>query len=420
MKRHLSLVALALLAAVALSDSYVLQNVRIVTPGMPVVERGMIIVSGDKIVHVGAPTAYESGYAVLDCTGLTAYPGFIDSYTQSHLSLPPAPGNAEARSAVDGPLASMWHENRKAVYADLDVSAHVDAKSLNARHKQGVTVAMLASGRGAFGGQTAIAAMLDGEKATLVASRTFQEMSFNTSGAGYPSSAMARIAFMRQLLFDGEHYVANPPQNGVPDATVSAIGDVATGLQRALFAADSEREIQRALDLADEFGIKMTLFGKTAVADHAAELNRRGIAAIMEAGLPREPRKELSEDPDRRLNDPPLAYLLEQHRKWEEECLATVRAHKAGVRFAFSSEGGADTFLQDVRRHVELGLPKDAALAALTKDAAEILGIADRAGTIEVGKLANLVLMSGDWELAESKVKHVFVNGTKFDIAEGN
>ena len=419
MTRFSCLFALAALGATAPAQNYVLKEVRIVTPGKPVVERGMIIVAGDKIVHAGAPTAYESAFTVIDCTGLTAYPGFIDAYTQSGLSLPEAPSNAEARSAVDGPLASMWHENRKAVYADLDVSAHLDLKSLNARHRQGVTVAMLASGRGAFGGQTAIAAMLDGEKATLLSTRAFQEMSFSTSGAGYPGSAMARIAFLRQLLIDGEYYLAHPPQDGEADAIVSAIGDVATGLQRALFVADTEREIQRALNIADEFGLRLTLFGTEAVADHAAELKRRGVAAIMQAAFPREPRKELSEDPVRRLNDPPLAYLMEQHKQWQEDCLAVLRAHKAGIPFAFSSQGDTDIFLENVRKHVALGLPADAALAAMTVRSAEILGISDKVGSIEVGKLANLVLMTGDWEKADSKIKHVFVTGVKFDIAEG-
>jgi hypothetical protein len=417
--RTVAFAALVLAASTGFADSFVLSNVRIVTPGKATIERGMVIVSEDKIVHAGAPTSYESGFTVLDCTGLTVYPGFIDAYTRAGLELPAAAANGEPRSAIEGPLATMWHENRKGVYADLDVSLHV-AKTLSARHKQGVTAAMLASGRGAFGGLTAIANMLDGEKPSLLATRAFQEMSFNTSGGGYPSSAMARIALLRQLLFDGEYYVGHPPQNGEADATVSAIGDVATGLQRALFAADSEREVQRALNLADEFDLRITLYGTASVWEHAATLKERGIGVIAQAALPREPRTELSEDPVRRLNDPPIEYLQEQHKEWKEERLAVVKLHRAGVKFAFSSEGDTDLFLQNVRKQIELGLPADAALRALTLDAAEILGVADKVGSIEVGKLANLVLTTGDWEKPDTKVKHVFVAGKKHDIPEAN
>ncbi len=418
--RGFAVFVLVLAISPAFADSYVLKNVRIVTPGKATVEGGMIIVSGDKIVHAGASTPFEEGFTEIDCTGLTAYPGFIDAYSRSGLNLPAAPTNATAPSAVDGPLATMWHENRKGVFADLDFSTFIDVKALQARHKQGVTTAMLGSGRGAFSGLTAVVAMVEAEKPVLLSSRTFQEMSFGSQGAGYPGSAMARIAFMRQMLIDGEYYVAHPPQNGEVDAVVSAIGDVANGLQRALFAADSERDIQRALNIADEFGIRMTLYGAGSVHEHATVLKEKGIAAIAQAAFPREPRLTQNEDPVRRLNDPPLEYLKEQHDIWKDGCLAVVKLHKAGVKFAFSSDGDTDIFLQNVRKHIELGLPVDAALRALTLDAADILGVGDKVGSIEVGKLANLVLMSGDFDKSDSKIKHVFVTGKKFDISEGN
>jgi len=416
----LALLALTLAISPALADSYVLKNVRIVTPGRATVEGGMIIVSDDKIVHAGAPTSFEVGFTEIDSSGLTAYPGFIDAYSRAGLNLPAAPTNGTPPSAVDGPLATMWHENRKGVFADLDVSTYIDVKALQARHKQGVTTAMLGSGRGAFGGLTAVAAMFEAEKPVVLAPRAFQEMTLSSQGAGYPGSAMARIAFLRQLLSDGEYYLAHPPQNGEVDAVVSAIGEVANGLQRALFAADSERDIQRALNIANEFGIKMTLYGTGSVYEHAEALNAKGIAAIAQAAFAREPRLDQNEDPVRRLNDPPLEYLQEQHEVWKDGCLAVVKLQKAGVKFAFSSDGDTDIFLQNIRKHIDLGLPKDAALRALTIDAAEILGVSDKVGSIEIGKLANLVLMTGDFDKADSKIKHVFVNGKKFDIAEGN
>lgn len=419
-KRAVAALALALALSPAYADSFVLKNVRIVSPGRPTVESGMIIVSLDKIVHVGAPASYEVGFTEIDCAGLTAYPGFIDAYARYGLNLPASPTPPTAPAATDGPLATMWHENRKGVFADLDVSAHIDTKALQAMHKQGVTVAMLAGGRGAFGGLTAVTAMIEAEKPVILTPRLFQEVTFNSLGGGYPGSMMARIALLRQLFFDGEHYLAHPPENGDADAVVSAIGDVAAGIQRAVFAADSEREIQRALNLIDEFGLRVTLYGTSAVWQHADALKQRRISVIAQASLPREPRREQSEDPVRRLNDPPTAYLDEQYKTWQEDCLAVVKMHMAGVKFALCSDGGTDAFIENLRKQVGLGLPADAALRAVTTDAAEILGIADRAGTIEVGKLANLVLMTGDWEKPDSKIKHVFVTGKKFDIAEGN
>lgn len=430
MTKLLARIGLAVVAAclsfAAVADSYVLDHVRIVTPGKAVVDDGMVIVSGDRIVHAGGRTAFEAGYTVVDCTGLTAYPGFIDAYSRSSLNLPALPTAPEARNAAEGPLATMWHENRRGVYADLDVSQHVDTKSLVSRHSQGVTTVMLASGRGAFGGLTAVLNALESDPAPVLLARAFQEVGFGGAGGGgggggggYPGSAMARIAFLRQLFIDGEYQIANPPQDGeAKDAVVSAIGDAATGLTRTLFKADSEREIQRAFNLADEFGLKLTLMGTDDAWRHADEIKKRSLGVIVQAAFPREPQLAPSEDPLRRLSEAPQAYRDEQHANWKEQCLAVLKLANAGVKFALSSEGDTDVFLANIRQHVKLGLSKEAVLKALTVDAADILGVGDSVGAIENGKLANLVLFDGDFAVETSKIKMVFVAGKKFETAQ--
>ena len=411
--------ALALVAATS-AESYVLVNVRIAHADGTVVEDGMIFISDDRIVHAGVATDVYLGYIEVDCAGLTAYPGFIDGYSRSGLDLPDAPENAEARNATDGPLPSFWHENRRGVYADLDVSQHIDAEKLgDGMVSQGLTAGLLASGRGGFGGFAAVVNLAGLESGQVVLSRAFQEMSFGSSGGGgYPSSLMGRIALMRQVMFDAEHYVANPPANGDGDAVLSAVGDATIGLAYTLFTANTEREIQRALNLADEFGLRLTINRGTEAWKHAAELNRRGIGVILAAEIAREPRAEPREDPVRRLSDPPAEVLAGRHAEWVEDSKFVVKAHEAGLKFAFSSHGDSDDLLANVRKHVALGLPKAAALRALTIDAAEILGVSDQLGSLAEGKLANIVLMSGDFANEASVVKTVFVAGKKIDIPE--
>ena len=420
--RCLLAAAVSLAAVIACADNTVLSHVRIVTPGRDTVENGMIIVSGDKIAYVGPATSFEVGYTEVDCTGLTAYPGFIDAYTRTGANLPSAPEAPAAPSAVDGPLPMMWHENRRGVYADLDVSQYVDAKLLAARHSPGVTCVLLASGRGAFGGKSAVVATIEATPASVLLPAAFEELSLSGGGGGgYPGSPMARIAFIRQLLYDGRYALAHPQQDGTAsDAVIDAIGDMATGISRTLFRADSEREIQRMLNLTDEFRLSTTLLGTDAAWQRAEDLNKRHISAIVQAAFPREPVTTATDDPVRRLNDPPQAYRDEQHAKWADDCLAVIKLQKAGVRFAFSSDGDTDLFLQNVRKQIDLGLPKDAALRALTVDAAAILGVSDKTGAIEVGKLADIVLMTGDFASADSKVKSVLVAGKKFDVAGAN
>jgi len=94
---------------------------------------------------------------------------------------------------------------------------------------------------------------------------------------------------------------------------------------------------------------------------------------------------------------------------------------KAGVKFAFYSEGlaGPKEIFKAVKKATDAGLAPDAALRSLTLDAAGILEVSDRMGSIEAGKIANLVVTDGDIFNEKTKVKHVFVDGRWFEIHEG-
>lgn len=410
------LAALALFAAPAKPEDYALANVRIAHSDGSVVEVGLILIANGKIAYVGEPRMYIQTYITIDCKGQTAYPGFIDAYSNDGLDLPDIPDNAEARDAGNGPLPSFWHANRKGVYSDLDISEYISAEDLEAPnlYAQGVTASHSASGRGAFGGRTAVVNLTELEDGSIVATRVFQEMSFRGGrGGGYPGSTMARIALIRQILFDAEYYIANPPDNGEDaDPVLEAAGDAAIGLTHTLFTANSEREIQRAFNLADEFGLKLTINGGLEAWKHADALKERGVAVILDAEIGREPRREANSNPLRALNDPPLAVLEARYQEWVEESKFAVKLQAAGVKFAFSG----DDLLDSVREHIKLGLPKAAALRALTIDAAEILGVSDKLGSLTAGKIANIVLMDGDFADDETKVKTVFIAGKKIDI----
>ena len=93
---------------------------------------------------------------------------------------------------------------------------------------------------------------------------------------------------------------------------------------------------------------------------------------------------------------------------------------KAGVPFAFYDGGlaGPKDMLKNVKKAVDAGLPPEAALRALTLSPAEIFGVADRLGSIEPGKIANLVVTDGDLFSEKTKIKFVFVDGRKFEVKE--
>jgi imidazolonepropionase-like amidohydrolase len=101
----------------------------------------------------------------------------------------------------------------------------------------------------------------------------------------------------------------------------------------------------------------------------------------------------------------------ERSQRWQEQAGGASVLAQAGVELIFSSEGGVSDLLGNVRKRIQRGLPREAALLALTSRAAKLLGISDKTGSIEVGKRANLVLMSGDFAAEDSKVETVLVDG---------
>ena len=118
-------------------------------------------------------------------------------------------------------------------------------------------------------------------------------------------------------------------------------------------------------------------------------------------------------------NATPQEVLNERYDLWLERSKNPKVLSDAGVPLAFSLGNGFADYLKGVRKLVAAGLPKDAALQAMTSGAAAILGVSDKVGTIEVGKLANLVFLTGDFIDDKSTVQGLIVEGAQIDIKKG-
>jgi imidazolonepropionase-like amidohydrolase len=124
---------------------------------------------------------------------------------------------------------------------------------------------------------------------------------------------------------------------------------------------------------------------------------------------------EKARDADPTLDEPLLTLELRDKAPTAAGALA-----KAGVKFAFYSDGQSTPrdLMRAVKKAIDNGLPADAALRALTLTPAEIYNVSDRLGSIDKGKIANLVVADGDLFATNTKVKYVFVDGTKFEPTE--
>jgi hypothetical protein len=176
-----------------------------------------------------------------------------------------------------------------------------------------------------------------------------------------------------------------------------------------IMLANTEREIRRALDLAQEFNLRLIIAGGSESWKVTERLREQDVAVLLSLNFPKRTTAQSPEaDPE------PLRTLRER----VDAPKTASRLSAARVRFAFQS--GAMTemanYLANAAKTVENGLAHDEALRALTIRPAEILGVIDRLGTIEVGKVANLTVTRGDIFDKGTRITHVFIDGRPVDL----
>jgi imidazolonepropionase-like amidohydrolase len=245
------------------------------------------------------------------------------------------------------------------------------------------------------------------------------EFANGARGAGYPVSLLGVISLVRQGFIDAQYQQAAEQryakgsvgqQRPAHDPALAALQPALEGKLPVAFDADGAREILRALDMSDAFKLSPVISGGREADQVTAELKSRNARVIYNLNFPTRPRA-LAPDADE-----PIAAL----RTRANAPKVPAALAKSGVTFAFSSAGLRDPkdFVRNVARAVKEGLPPEAALRALTIDAARIAGASDRLGSIEQGKIANLVVATGDLFDDATRIRHVFVDGRSIAVEE--
>jgi hypothetical protein len=230
---------------------------------------------------------------------------------------------------------------------------------------------------------------------------------------------MGVIAYDRQVFIDARWYEqAQSIYSGHPagverpkyDRTDVVIGQSLRNKELVLFPANTQVQILRALRLIKEWDLNGALYGAQQAYGIAGAIAAAKLPVLVNLKWP-ERSKEADPDAEQDLRD----LRLRDRAPGTPAALA-----KAGVKFAFYSDGVATPkdALKSVKKAIDAGLAPEAALRALTLSPAEIYGVSDRVGSIEAGKIANLVVTDGDLFSEKTKVKEVFVDGRRFKIRE--
>jgi imidazolonepropionase-like amidohydrolase len=409
---------MALCAALALPASaraekapvYALTGARVLTVSGPSLDSATLVLRDGLIEAVGAGLEAPVDARVIDASGLTLTPGLIDAFGGLGLPGPPA-----ARSGAGGAAqpASPPPASPLAPQAVVLDKVRV-ADALKARDA-GVTTALVIPPDGVLPGRSALL-NLSGEKVEGMVLKQPAALHLHLSALRrqYPSSLMGTLALTRQALHDAaryrderEAYERAPLGRKRPlyDPALEAWQDVLARRIPLIVTARLENDVRRALALADEFGVRVVAAGAPRASALSALIKARRLPLIVGVNF----------DPPR-----PARFFGGEDEEKEKQDIEAAEAnaaelHRAGVAFALGS-GHAKDYLAGVRKAIEKGLPSQTALRAATLEAAQVLGVADRLGSLEPGKIANVVAWSGDDPFGkETKARLVFVDGRLYE-----
>jgi imidazolonepropionase-like amidohydrolase len=402
---------------------FAIRGATVVPVSGPRLENATVIISRGVITAVGKDAAVPEEAWVIDGKGLIVYPGLIDSFTD--VGIPPAaapsggegsarPQQAISRGPEDRPGATPWRSA-----AD---EASLSDKRIETWRSAGFTSVVSAPKSGMFPGQAAVLDLAGERNGDLVVKTpaaipvSLQPVGSFTS---FPGSLMGSIAYVRQVWLDTDWgtkaeaiYQKNPRGVARPryDRTDAALADALEDHAVVLIPANNSRQIRRAFELVDRWHVNGVLYGGQMSYEVADEIAAKKLPVLVDLKWPE---AEKDADPD----DVPSLRTLRFRDRAPSSPAALA---KAGVKFAFYSGAIATPkdMLKAVKKSIDAGLAPDAAVRALTLAPAEIFGVADRLGSIENGKIANLVIADGDLFAEKTKIKFVFVDGRKFEIRE--
>ncbi|HEX6309608.1 MAG TPA: amidohydrolase family protein [Longimicrobiales bacterium] len=409
-------------------DDYAITNARIVVAPGRVIERGTVVVRDGRIAAVGAQVSIPATAIQVDASGHTVYPGLIDA--ASTVGLPTLArqgggfggGGGGGRGADDGGGEEVM-PGREAADAWSP-----SARQLEQLRAAGITTLGLTFDGGIFPGRVAAVHTGGGDRPVLRAGIA-QQVLLGRRRGGYPGTLMASLAYVKQSFLDAQHEMRvrqaweREPSGPRPayDTERRALEPAASGALPVWFHASSARDLNRIIGLAAELGVRdYTIVG--AQEGWLALDGLRAAARPLVVSLDFPGAGQIS-GRSFELHVAPVSGEDAAKARADSAAVRQARGNagalaRAGLTIALTTHGMSSP--EELRSHVRLaiaeGLPADEALRALTVTPARLLGIEAVAGTVEAGKLANLVVVQGDLFAENARVRDVFVEGVRYAI----
>lgn len=437
-----------------ITRTHALVNARVVQAPTRMLERATVVIRDGLIVAVGSDVAIPFDAEEIAADSLTVYAGFIDGLSHAGIPEPPKAANEERPENPGFPPDAL-----AGIRPGRDVRTLLDPTQQNLKDLRatGFTAAHIVPRGGMLPGSGAII-LLAGDHANdlVVKGNTSLFAQMTPARRMYPATDMGVIATVRQLYREAvrrkhieELYEKDPAGLKRPayDPVHYALFPVLGGTTPVYFHSEDALDLHRILALRSELGFPVVLTGLGQSFEVVDKLRQAGHPLLLGTKFPKAPKKKEQEPVDSTKAQPTdaAAELPEVAMPAYQENLRTVSyadvdaerknlearrdlerkkhlanaatLHGAGLSFGFTTlDTKPADILKNVRTMIKHGLPEDAALASLTTTPARILGVSSSMGTVEVGKMANLVVTKGSIFENDVTIRYVFIDGAKYVI----
>ncbi len=391
------------LFAQAPAKTYAIENARIVTLAGAPIENGTLVIVDGKIAAVGAGVAVPAGAERIDGKGLQIYPGFFDAATQLGLTEVGA-----VRATVDTNELGDYNPQLVAAMAVHPASDHIPVARAN-----GITHAMTVPGTsGVIAGQASVIAlngwtveeMLIAPSAGMIvnwpqlATSTFDFTTFSQRSRPFTEVKAEydkKIADLTEWIARARRYqqaVDTAAATTPRDLKLEAMLPVIKGERPLIISANRERAIRDALKFCEEQKLRVVIYGGDEARKVKDLLAKQKVPVIL---------------------GPTLTMPSDDDEPYDSPFTLPSDLHKAGIKVALATFNSADsrTLPYETGNAVAYGLPHEEGLKAISLYPAQIFGLDKQLGTIETGKIANVIVTSGDPLELTTEVKYLFIKG---------
>lgn len=391
-------------------------NATIVVNANQTISNGTLLVKGQTIQSVGTGTAVPNGYVVIDLKGKFIYPSLIDPFTSYGVAEPartPGGGFGGRQSIFVSTKKGSYNWN-EAIRPETEVRSifTIDAKKAEEMRKAGFGSVNTVNRDGIARGTSAAVTLSDErENKIMLKDQTAANYTFNkgTSQNDYPTSLMGSIALLRQTYYDAQWYSKQKEEYNISLEEFNKQQNLPQ-----IFEADGWQNVLRADKIAKEFGKQYIIKSTGDEYQRIDAIKATGASLIVPVNFTK---AYDVEDPAEARN-----VTLAQMKGWEMAPGNPAALEKAGIRFSLTSNGleSMKDFWTNIRSAIDNGLTEKQALLSLTEIPAAMIGITDKAGTLEKGKLANFLITSDDLFKANNVIFENWVQGKRFVVSKMN